>query len=584
MSAADGREDGRVEVAGVAASLGIALGPVHVVPRGDRARRRRVRDRAAEVRRLREAIEASRAEIEAARDTLDEETALVLDAQLLMHRDELLVDAAVKAIEELGLDAEWAVERTVDELRQPLLRSDSFYFRERAEDVAHVGQHILRHLRGDLLRLPERPLVLVAADLSPAEAVRLLGDERVLGLVTESGSATSHTALLARALEVPAVVGVAGLLERIEGSPEAVVDGLAGKVVLTPSAEEAAAAAQRSERYRRFANQLRARAGDAVVSRDGEEVALAANIELPREAGAACAHGAAGIGLYRTEFLYLDRDAPPSEEEQRRVYQEVLDACPGRGVTIRTFDLGGDKLPRTARFDAGPNPALGLRALRLGLRRREVLRTQLRAVLRAAADREAALMFPMVSDVGELRRARALVREVEEALDREGLPRGSVRVGAMIEVPSAALLAGQLLAQADFLSVGTNDLVQYTLAVDRSNPDVAPLGDPAHPAVLQLLARVVEAGRVHGKPVAMCGDMAADPIALPVVLGLGFRRLSMPLGSLPFAQETVRRVAMSELAPLAEEALAMESGAEVRDRVREQLRDALGELWVEQGL
>ncbi|HJK95031.1 MAG TPA: phosphoenolpyruvate-utilizing N-terminal domain-containing protein, partial [Polyangiaceae bacterium LLY-WYZ-15_(1-7)] len=202
MSAADGREDGRVEVAGVAASLGIALGPVHVVPRGDRARRRRVRDRAAEVRRLREAIEASRAEIEAARDTLDEETALVLDAQLLMHRDELLVDAAVKAIEELGLDAEWAVERTVDELRQPLLRSDSFYFRERAEDVAHVGQHILRHLRGDLLRLPERPLVLVAADLSPAEAVRLLGDERVLGLVTESGSATSHTALLARALEV----------------------------------------------------------------------------------------------------------------------------------------------------------------------------------------------------------------------------------------------------------------------------------------------------------------------------------------------------------------------------------------------
>ena len=379
----------RFEVPGIPASLGIAVGPSHVVPRLGRAARQHVSDAEAEVARLRAAIDASREEIEEAKSAFGggEETTLILEAQLLMHRDELLVKGAVRRIEEDDVNAEWALEQAVAELKAPLEAASTRYFRERAQDIEHVGQHIMRHLRGrhDRLALPEHSVILVATDLSPADAVRLLGDHRVLGLVTEVGSGTSHTALLARALEVPAVVGAGALLERVgNDGVSVIVDGLRGRVVLDPRDEEREYADKRGKRFRRFASELRKKSDEPVTSKDGVQVEILANIELPAEAIAARAHGASGIGLYRTEFLFLERDEAPSEEEQLRVYRDVMEASGERLVTVRTFDLGGDKLPRSMQMSAGPNPALGMRAVRLMMARPEIMRRQVRAILRAA--------------------------------------------------------------------------------------------------------------------------------------------------------------------------------------------------------
>ncbi len=571
----------RLEARGIGASPGIAVSTLHLVPRPGRARHRRVRDRAKEAERLRGAIDASRAEIEDARDGLTEEMALVLDAQLLMHSDALLVEAAVQHIVTDGLGAEWALERTVAALKKPLLAASSRYFRERAHDIEHVGQHILRHLRGDeRLMLPDGARVLVANDLAATDAVRVLGDARVLGLVTELGSATSHTALLARAFGVPAVVGVQGLAMRAlaPGTP-IVVDGLSGRVVVCPTAAESTDATERSTRYRSFASALRAKADEPVQTVDGAAVTLLANIELPAEASSASVRGAAGVGLYRTEYLYVERDEPPDEETQVAVYREVIEAC--APVTLRTFDLGGDKLPRQLRFPPGANPALGVRATRLWAREPELMETQIRAVLRAASAGEVELMFPLVEGPEHMRTLRDRVRACAEALRADGTEVPEIPLGAMVELPSAAVMATALCEVADFLSVGTNDLVQYTLGVDRTNPEVAHLADPLHPAVLHLLSQTVEAADASGTPLTMCGDMATDLVALPVALGLGFRCFSVPVSMLPFVQELIRRVDLAALTALGGQALRETSTAAVRALVREALEGTLGGLWVE---
>ncbi|MBX3250080.1 MAG: phosphoenolpyruvate--protein phosphotransferase [Myxococcales bacterium] len=311
---------------------------------------------------------------------------------------------------------------------------------------------------------------------------------------------------------------------------------------------------------------------------------MLANIELPSEAAAACAQGAAGVGLYRTEFLFLERGAAPDEDAQLEVYREVLRGAAPSPVVFRTFDLGGDKVPSGGahRAAVGQNPALGLRALRLALRRPDLFRAQVRAILRAGAEGDARLLLPLVTNVEELRLARSIVESCARELEAEGRAHARVPLGAMVEVPAAALLVDRLAAEVDFLSVGTNDLVQYTLAVDRCDPDVASLADPLDPAVLALL-RIVAAGAGE-REITMCGDMAADPLALPVVLGIGFRRLSVPLASLPFVAEGVRRLDGASLAALAADAARASSAAEVRALVRERLSGVLGSLWTEQGI
>jgi len=577
---------------GIGASPGVALAPARVLRQGTRMVMRRTVPPPgldAEVARLREAIEASRLEIDAVRESLAAEHgadyALVLDAHLLMHRDELLVDGAIERIRRDGINAEWALRVTVDALKAPLLAAESTYFRERASDLEHVGQHILRHLAGGADGLPEldEPVILVAADISPADAARIVGSG-VLGLVTSVGSATSHTAILARALDVPAVVGARAAMVQIANDDVVIVDGLRGEVVVHADAEEQARALERGQRFRSFTGALLEHRDEPTTTRDDVFVHLLANLELPAEASVAVERGAAGIGLYRTEFLYLDRAFPPSEDEQARIYAQVLRAVAPRPVTFRTCDLGGDKVPGSMTRLPGANPALGQRAIRLSLARPDLFKQQVRAILRASVHGTAKLMFPLISGLDELREARALVESCVTELAAEGVEHVAIPLGTMIEVPSAALMADLLAAECDFFSVGTNDLVQYTLALDRGNPDVAARAQPLDPSVLRLLDMTGRAARQAGIGLSICGDMAADPLALPIAIGLGYRELSVPLAAIPLAREAIRRIDAAMVTGLAADAIRCATAQEVRRLVLAALADDLGELWREQGI
>ncbi|MEM1417514.1 MAG: phosphoenolpyruvate--protein phosphotransferase [Myxococcota bacterium] len=573
---------------GIAASFGVVVGRAVGLPRSGRAPRRFVADVEAEAGRLRQALEASRASLERARDELVDgapEAAPLLDAPLLMHGDALFLDAALEILRSERVNAEHAVDRAVQQLRAPLDHAASPYLRERAEDVAQMGFEVVRHLGGaQAAPALGSGSVIVAEELGAADAARLLLDPRVVGLVTEGGSATNHTAILARALGVPAVVGVRGAVDAAVEGERVVVDGLAGRVEFAPGPEAVAEAEARAAHHEALSKALEERESEEARSRDGVSVTVLANIEIPEEASAALAHGAEGVGLYRTEFLFLDRSEVPDEATQRAAYTEVAARLAPRPVVLRTLDIGGDKLPTSLGLPPSPNPALGLRSLRLSLRRPELLRTQLRAMLAAATAGKVDVLFPMVSGVDELRQAKALLAAVRAELEADGAPVGPVRVGCLFEVPAAALVADRILEEVDFACVGTNDLVQYALAVDRSNPDVAHHAQALDPGVLALLAHIVRAAHEAGRALTMCGEMAADPLALPVVLGLGFRSLSVPVTSLPLVRELVRRVDIGELEALAADARGAATAWTVRRLVKERLGDRLGELLELRGL
>jgi phosphotransferase system enzyme I (PtsI) len=363
------------------------------------------------------------------------------------------------------------------------------------------------------------------------------------------------------------------------------VDALHGDVVIHPNEDECVRAEERSRRYRRFTKRLRDAGGTGSgATQDGVSVHLLANVEIPSEAALASELGAEGIGLYRTEFLYLDRTAAPTEDEQAKVYADVIRVMTPRRVVFRTYDLGGDKLPEADRLARAPNPALGLRAIRLSLARPELLRAQLRAMLRASAEGPTDIMFPLVATLRELRQARAILDAVKADLVASGTRSGTPRVGVMIEVPSAALVADALAAECDFFSVGTNDLVQYTLALDRTNPQVAHLARPLDPAVLKLLDMTSRAAHAHGIDLSMCGEMAADPFAIPIAVGLGYETLSMPYSALPLAREILRRIDAGAARRAAEDALRLGSAEEVESLIEARFGAALGDLWAEEGL
>jgi phosphoenolpyruvate-protein phosphotransferase (PTS system enzyme I) len=582
----------RVAIAGIAACPGVAVGKVRVLDsRGQNVARGAIRARgvSAEVQRLVTAVESSVAAIEEVRRALEAshgaKYAALLDPHVHMHGDAMLLEGARKAIATDHVNAEWAVRSTVDALKQPLLAADQPYFRERAEDIEQVGQHILRALRGARSNLPDpdEEVVIVATDLSPADAAALWGTS-VLGLVTERGSATSHTAILARALGIPAVVGAPDVARRSVGAQMVVVDAIRGEVVLDPGRRERTEAASRGERFRSFTRGLRAQGDAQVGTEDGHGVELWANVELPPEAQAAAQAEVSGIGLFRTEFLYLNRTRPPGEDEQAEIYGSVVTALGGRPVVFRTFDFGGDKLLRFRPIPPGPNPALGLCGVRFSLAVPDLLRAQLRALMRASAHGPVRVLFPRVGSLDELLAAKAVLADCAAELEREGHTLSPLPVGTMIEIPSAALTADRLAQHCDFFSVGTNDLVQYTLAVDRSDPAVAHLSRALDPAVLFLLDRTHKAATERGIAITMCGDMAGDPIALPLLLGLGYDRLSIPLGTRPFARAAVRRVSMAEARAVAQEALMLPSADAVRALVVARFREALGELWEAQGV
>ncbi|MBN1771648.1 MAG: phosphoenolpyruvate--protein phosphotransferase [Deltaproteobacteria bacterium] len=576
---------------GIPASPGIALGPAHLVERRPLAVSRRPLEAGAdaveaEVERLREAIVRGREQVARVRDRVRDarhppELAQMMEAHLQLLEDEALERATERAVREERVNAEWAVRQVAESIRAALEASGDEFFRERRDDVLFAADRIVRNLAG-LQPDPAADLpagaVVVAHELSPVDMSHLVHGA-VAAVVTETGSRTSHTAILARALGLPAVVGVEDLVGSVAEGATVAVDGGRGEVVVAPPAGEMAAFRDRARRLGELQRALRDEGERPAETRDGCRIALWANIEFPDEVDSALGGGAEGIGLYRTEFLYVGRPQPPSEEEQLRVYERVASRMAPRPVTLRTFDLGGDKFATRPQVAGELNPALGLRALRLGLRERDVFRAQLRAMLRAAVSGNVAVMFPMVCGVGDFREALDVVAEAKDGLRHDGLPfREDLPVGCMLEVPSAVVVADLLARYAAFFSIGTNDLVQYALAIDRGNERVAHLYQPFHPAVLRLMRQAVRAGRDAGLPVSMCGAMAEDPLALPLLVGLDIDRISVAPASVPLVKAVVRSIHRDAARRLVDEALEARTAEEVAEIFHGHARRAYPDL------
>jgi len=538
----------------------------------------------AELDRLEQALQQAQVEAQAveaeARRRLGPLYADILGAHAAMIADPVLRREAAARIEQQQIGAEHAVCEVLDGYAARLEGQTDRHLAARAVDVRDVQQRILNQFTPPGSTPAPIELtgtgVVLAHDLTPSQTAGLNTGE-VLGFATEVGGATSHTAIVAAALEIPAVVGLGPFLESARQSRSAIIDGDAGLVILDPDAATLKRYRQTSaERTARFAG-LISLANLPAVTLDGVHIELLGNIEFLVEVATCRDRGAQGIGLYRTEFLYLNSRRPPTESEQVETYEAVVRSMPGRPVTIRTLDLGADKVaPDPGLRPVERNPFLGLRSLRLSLREPSLFRTQLRAILRVSPLGDVRVMFPLVSTLAEFRRARAILDEVAAELTAEGVPiRADLPVGAMIEVPAAALMADQLAKEVDFFSIGTNDLIQYALAVDRTNETVAELYSAADPAVLRLIAMVVAAARRAGIEVNLCGTMGGEPLYAMLLVGLGLRQLSMPPHQVPEIKRVIRAVRLDQAEAVAAEALRLDTAEDILELLRDRLRRVL---------
>lgn len=566
-----------VVMRGIAGSPGVAVGPALVV--GDMRTvfsRRHVHTAqiAHEIARVSDAVVRAQESLRLVGQKVGGEAApdqrAILEAYVLMVADPLLIERIERNIREEKRCAEWAVVAATEEITKlfPTTSGTDPYIAERRHDVEFVGDRLLRALTGASDRaIPHltEPSIIIARDLSPADTAGLV-KEPALGFVTEIGTRTSHTAIMARALEIPAVVGTPGICAELRTGDLVIVDGLRGEVTVNPTDVQIAEAQSRSARHRAFTKDLLGSRDRPCATRDGTRVQLKANVELPAEAALALDHGAEGIGLYRTEFLYVDRTTQPDEEEQYQTYRAIVQTVAPRPVTLRTFDIGGDKFVSTFMLPAEMNPALGLRAVRLALSQPDVFLVQLRAMVRASAHGLVRIMVPMVASVDEMRAVRTLLDRAIKEVDDRGLARAEkISLGMMIEVPSAAVLADVFAKEAEFFSIGTNDLVQYTLAVDRTNRQLAKLASAYHPAILRMLKGVAVAAEAGKIPVAVCGAFASEVLAAPLLVGLGLRRLSMEAAAIPEVKAALSRVDLAECEAAAKAALECDLAEDVEE-------------------
>jgi phosphotransferase system enzyme I (PtsI) len=546
------------------------MGPAHLLATKVTVAERRIlrRDRAAEVAHLEQGIVSADEQLDGLQRRLTDGKAPGADlvqAHRLMLRSPEIAGESRRLILEECLAAEWAVTRALDQVRAVFLRIPDPYFRERGGDFEAVGERLVRTLLG----LPEPRTegaspgsIAVGVELGPLDPFHLHA-AGVGGIVTENGGSTSHTAIVARALELPYVIGVKQLSSRIASGTLIIVDGMRGDVIVDPSEETQRRYRNRIAALRQRDAQLLMEKDLPAVTTDGVRVTLSANVESLLGVEAATAAGADGIGLFRTEFLYLERPDLPDEEEQYRDAVAVLKAVAGRPVTFRTLDLGGDKLPLAIKMPKGPNPALGVRSIRFSIDQPSIFRTQLRALYRASASGPTRIMLPLVTSATELRRALAICASVRSDLTAEGIPYDAqLPVGIMLETPSAALTADLLAQHAKFFSIGSNDLIQFSCAADRENVDVAHLRNPLQPAVLRLLKQVVDAANVAHVSISLCGDMASDPALTWLLLGLGLRDLSMEPHAIPMVKAIIRRSSIEEAVAFAASALASPSEQE----------------------
>ena len=522
---------------------------------------------------------------ERARTEMGDEYAGIFEAHQLIATDPSFVEPVKRIIREERVNAEWATDQVVGELVARFEALPHAHLAERKLDVLDVATQILNKLHGlDLGQLDQldRPAILVADDLPPSKVVQLPLD-KILGFALETGGPTAHTTIIARSFGIPVIVGASGLCEAGRQSRLVALDAFEGKIVFDPEPAVVEEYTSRQSEYREQQDQLLAMRGMPAITRDGHEITILANIDLANEVDLAKQWNAAGVGLYRSEFLYMKMSPNlPSEKDHLETYREIVSQMEPHPVTIRTFDLGGRKLAREVIGPSEANPVLGLRGIRLCFSNPEFFKTQLRALVRLAGEYEPGrirIMFPLISGIEEFRIARLLVQRMTDRVAAEGHPvNREVPLGAMVEVPSSAVMAVELAREVDFISIGTNDLIQYSLAVDRSNELVANLYRPTSPAVLRLISKVVEAGRSEGVPVSMCGEMAADPLMVPVLLGIGLENFSMNPQSAPVVRALVRQLSYRESVNLARQACRMTTAREVEEFLLERLAISLAKI------
>jgi phosphotransferase system enzyme I (PtsI) len=579
---ADANDTAPLLLHGTAASPGLAVGRAFVIDRRRlKTPKRHIGDDEvqSEIVRFDAALATSSDQLDRVKKKLAEKEGddhfLILEAHQLILHDEHLVEPTRRRIREEKINAEWALRKTVEEIKTVFDAIDQDYFRERRSDVDFVGDRILRNLLGmdAAPALPPPGAIVVAHDMSPADTAHL-HRAACAAFATDVGGKTSHSAILARAFEIPSVVGLERISELVGTGDLLIVDGLKGEVIVRPTPQQCDEYREKARVHIAFMRELLRNRELPAETQDGARVRLYANVEIVEEVPTALEHGAEGIGLYRTEFLYLDRPDLPKEEEHFMHARGVLRRLYPYPCTFRTFDLGGDKAAPFPGLQPEENPALGLRSIRLALKERHLFKAQLRGLLRASVHGRMRIMFPMISGIDELRDAKAVLEEAKRELEKEGQPfDAKVPIGIMVEMPSAVMVADLLARECEFLSIGTNDLIQYALAIDRVNEHVGYLYHPLHPAILRMIRYVVDAGHAAGVRVGLCGEMAGEPLFSLILVGLGLDEMSMNSTSIPVVKSVLRGAKLAAARELAEHALSLPTAQDIEGLVHDHMKE-----------
>jgi phosphotransferase system enzyme I (PtsI) len=573
---------------GIAVSPGIIIGKARLVDRSkvkifyqylvnnDQLNR--------EVERFKDAVHATETQLNSLKNGMPEQLkghAFILDSHLMILKDSMLYDSTVKRILDEKINAEWALKKSLEDIREIFDQVDDEYISNRINDVENVTEKILRNLSGDeqqsLATINER-VIIVAHELSPGDTSEL-NTSKVMGFITDVGGRTSHAAIMAQALQIPVVVGLESATKYVDEGDLLIVDGNTGEVIISPEDEVIIEYQEKQLRHEEYKSSIARASHLPAITLDGHEIAVRANMEFLEEVVAAREYGSEGIGLYRTEFLYLRSKGVPGEEELFEDYREVAEIVAPEPVIIRTLDMGADKFSSGHGVDGEVNPALGLRAIRFCLKEPEIFKTQLRAILRASFYGKVAVMFPMISGLQEVLDVKELLGQVKDDLDREHIEYDrNIKTGIMIEVPSAVTMAEVLAHHVDFFSIGTNDLIQYALAIDRVNENVAYMYQPFHPALLRMIRQVVNAAKSAGIEVSVCGEMAGDPLCVCLLLSLGIDELSMNARTIPLIKKVIRSISIEESRADFENVIKLGTAKEVLAHVSYRMKSLLPEL------
>ncbi|MCD6417455.1 phosphoenolpyruvate--protein phosphotransferase [bacterium] len=572
---------------GIGSGSGFAIAPAVVVQRGELAvpyQEISEDNISQEQKRFRNSIQITKDQLfrirAAIAKTMGEEAAGVIDAQLLVLSDPACIDETEKIIARKKINAEHAFDTVMQSAVQALDNSKDALFRERIQDFTDVKRRVIANLMGlkhQVIPTPERESILVISHLAPSETAHLFGSKFV-GLVTEVGGFTSHISIMARTMDLPAVVGIDNATEIIPENAQTIVDSMRGQVIIDPEKPILNEYTRRKKIFVHRHDLIQGVIDKPAVTKDGHRITISANMELPEEVPLTKHYGAEGIGLFRTELLYGAKEKLPSEDEQFEIYRDIVQQLEPHSAIIRTFDIGGDKLVGVLGHQYEPNPFLGFRAIRIGLAHPKILKTQIRALFRASAFGKLKIMFPMVSLPEEMQKARTMVDEVKEELTSKDIPFDpNIEIGAMVEVPSAAILSRELALYCDFFSIGSNDLVQYTLAADRGNPKVANIYQEFQPAVLKLIKYTIDSGHLMERWVGLCGELAGEIYAVPMLLGMGLDEFSVVPARVPLVKYIVRATSMQQARKIAETVLRMSTQDEVQSFLKEKVHEILPE-------